>query len=70
MGMAGGMVRRLSDIKDRVFSSVTREAVPIYKVARQAGVCVTTASKYCYILQAEKRVEITGFGNMKLVKRR
>ncbi len=42
----------------------------MHKIAKQAGVCVTTASKYCYILQAEKRVEISSFGNMRMVKRR
>lgn len=47
-----------------------KEATPIYKVAKQAGVCVTTASKYCYILQAENKITINSFGNMKLVKKK
>lgn len=59
----------MNDIKSRIFLSIGREATPIYKVAQQAQVCVTTASKYCYILQAEKRAEITSYGNMKLVRR-
>ena len=60
----------MDTVKSRILSSVSRDAAPIYKVAKQAGVSVTTASKYCYILQAEKRVEINSFGNMKLVKKK
>lgn len=60
----------LTDIKSRVLAAAGKEPSPIYKVAKQAGVCITTASKYCYILQAENRLEITRFGNMKLVKRK
>ena len=59
----------MNDVKSRIFSSIGRDATPIYKVAKEAGVCITTASKYCYILQAEKRVDINSFGNMKLVRR-
>ena len=59
----------MNDIKSRIFSSIGRDATPIYKVAKEAGVCITTASKYCYIRQAEKRVDINSFGNMKLVRR-
>jgi len=62
-------VRELS-IKEKILSSIGKEATPIYKVAKQAGVCVTTASKYCYVLQAEKRIEINSFGNMKLVRKK
>lgn len=58
------------NIKERIFSSISKGATPIYVVARQANVCTTTASKYCYILQAEKRVEISSFGNMKMVKKK
>ncbi|HLC67474.1 MAG TPA: hypothetical protein VJI12_01195 [archaeon] len=58
------------DIKERILSSVTKEAVPIYKVAVQAGVCTTTCSKYLYVLEAEGKVVLTSFGNMKLVRRK
>jgi len=57
-------------IKTKVYSSINRDAEPIHKIAKHAGVCVTTASKYCYILQAENKVAINSFGNMKLVRRR
>jgi len=58
------------DIKERILSAVTKEAVPIYKVAAQAGVCTTTCSKYLYVLEAEGKVVLTSFGNMKLVRRK
>ena len=58
------------EIKERIFSSINREATPIYKIAQSAGVSVATASKYCYILQAEKKIDISSFGNMKLVKKK
>ena len=58
------------EIKERIFSSINREAAPIHKVAKEAGVSVATASKYCYILQAEKKIDISSFGNMKLVKKK
>jgi DNA-binding IclR family transcriptional regulator len=57
------------DPKERILSAVTKEATPIYKIAEQAGVCTTTASKYLYILQAEGKVVLSSFGNMKLVRR-
>lgn len=57
-------------VKDRVLSSINKEAAPIHKVAKHAGVSVATASKYCYILQAEKKIDISSFGNMKLVRRK
>lgn len=60
----------MDSLKIKVLSSVTKDAAPIYKVAKQAGVSVTTASKYCYILQAENRVSISSFGNMKLVRKK
>ncbi len=58
------------DIKAMVVSAVKREAVPIHIIAKEAGLSVQTTSKYCHILQAERKVEIEKFGNMKLVRRR
>lgn len=58
------------DLKAMVFGAVTREAVPIYQVAKQIGLSVQTTSKYCHILQAEHKIEMQKFGNMKLVKRK
>lgn len=58
------------DFKEIVFSAVKREPVPIFQIAKQIELSVQTTSKYCHILQAEHKVEITRFGNMKLVKRR
>lgn len=60
----------MEDLKLKVLSSINKEALPIYKVAQSAGVSLTTASKYCYILQAEKLITISSFGNMKLVKKK
>jgi hypothetical protein len=59
---------KIPDMKERILMSIGKEPTPIHQIAKNAGVCVTTASKYCYILQAEKKVEIKSFGNMKLVK--
>ena len=59
------------DIKQRILDVLKRsENVPIYKIASQAGISVATASKYCYVLEAENRIKMTSFGNMKLVSRR
>lgn len=58
------------DLKERIFASIGKESMPIFKIAESADVCTTTCSKYCYILQAENKIVITGFGNMKLVKRK
>ncbi len=58
------------DLKAMVFSSVRKDAMPIYQIAKQIGLSVQTTSKYCHILQAERRIEIEKFGNMKLIKRR
>jgi len=50
--------------------NIGKEPVPIFEIAKKANTCITTTSKYIYILQAEKRVEVRSFGNMKLVKRK
>lgn len=57
------------DMKETIYACTGREPEPIYKVARKADVSVQTASKYCFVLQAEGRVQIEKFGNMKLVRR-
>ncbi len=58
------------DLKAMVVSAVKKEAVPIHHIAKEVGLSVQTTSKYCHILQAERRVDIEKFGNMKLVRRR
>lgn len=60
----------MKGLKDSVFSSITKEAVPIYRIAEKAQISVQTASKYCYILQAEGKVSMEKFGNMKLIRRK
>ena len=55
--------------KDLVYSSITDQAVPIFKVASKAQISVQTTSKYCYILAAEGKVHMEKFGNMQLVRR-
>jgi len=57
------------NVKESIFSVITKDPVPIYVIAKNAKVSVQTASKYCYILQAEGRIEMRKFGNMSLVKR-
>jgi hypothetical protein len=60
----------MESLKDRVFSFVKRDAAPIHAIAKEAGLSVQTTSKYCHILQAEHKIEMTRFGNMKMVKRK
>jgi len=61
----------VGDAKERILGVLKRrDKVPIYVVAKEAQLSITTASKYCYILQAENKVRIESFGNMKLVSRR
>lgn len=57
------------EIKERILGAAGKEAVPIYKIAEKVGCSVQTASKYCYILQAEGKVHMEKFGNMQLVRR-
>lgn len=59
----------MDQLKSRVLSVMKNDAVPIYVIAKEAGISLATASKYCHILQAEKMAEIIKFGNMKLVKK-
>lgn len=59
----------MDQIKLRVLSVMKNDAVPIYVIAKEAGISLATASKYCHILQAERLAEITKFGNMKMVRR-
>ncbi len=59
------------DVKQRILDVLKRsENVPIYKIAKESGISIATASKYCYVLEAEHKIKITRFGNMKLVTRR
>ena len=58
------------DLKLRVFVAIKKDAAPIYRIAEEIDLSVQTTSKYCHILQAENKVAITKFGNMKLVKRK
>ena len=56
-------------VKELVYSCITDQAVPIFKIAEKAQVSVQTTSKYCYILQAEGKIRMEKFGNMQLVRR-
>mgnify|MGYP001568954002 FL=1 len=59
------------DAKERILGVLKRrDKIPIHVVAKEAKLSVTTTSKYCYILQAENRIKMESFGNMKLVSRR
>lgn len=59
-----------SGMKEKILMSVSKQPMPIIEIVKKAGVCTTAASKYIYILQAEGKVEVKSFGNMKLVKKR
>ena len=64
---------RSTAIKDKIVSIIAANAdggLSISKVASHAGVSVATASKFCHILEAEKKLRIERFGDMKLVKER
>ena len=58
------------DVKKKILSVLNGKPIPIYQIARQVDLTIQTTSKYVHILQAEKRAEITEFGNMKLVTKR
>ena len=58
------------DIKGVVLRAVKKEAMPIHVIAKDCGLSIQTTSKYCHILQAEHKVSIEKFGNMKMVKRK
>lgn len=58
-----------AEAKKRILSSLSGE-MPIKSLAGKLGLSSSTVSKYCLVLEAEKRVEIRRFGNMKLVRRK
>ena len=58
-------------IKDQILETIKKsEGIPIHKIASTCGISISTASKYCYVLEAENKAKITSFGNMKLVSKR
>jgi predicted transcriptional regulator len=60
-----------SDTKQRILDVLKRnQNIPIYKIAKESQISIATASKYCYVLEAENKIKITSFGNMKLVNRK
>jgi hypothetical protein len=60
----------IPDTKERILMCIGKEPTPIHIIAKKSGICITTTSKYIYILQAENKIAIQGFGNMKLVRRK
>jgi hypothetical protein len=60
----------LQEGKKKVLAALSHEAQPIKVVAEKAGLSAVTVSKYCLVLEAEKKVEIRKFGNMKLIRRK
>lgn len=44
--------------------------LPIFEIAKKIKASVQTTSKFCHVLEAEKKLTITKFGNMKLMKLR
>lgn len=59
---------RIAEMKAKILAVVEKNGQPISKIANLAGISVATASKFCHILEAEKRVKIERFGDMKLVR--
>jgi ribosomal protein S25 len=58
-------------MREKILASLKKsKPLPIYQVAERTGICVSTASKYCHILQAEGKIKMVKFGNMKLVELR
>ena len=58
------------DLKSKVLSAIKREPVPFFQIATATGLSVQTTSKYCHILQAEDKITIAKFGNMKMVRKK
>ncbi len=58
-------------VKEQILEVVKKgDGTPIHKIAQGCGISIATASKYCYVLEAENKIKIVSFGNMKLVSRR
>ena len=62
------------DLKDQILSVLKKDqsgiGLPIKNVAEKINASVQTTSKFCHILEAEKKITITKFGNMKILKLR
>jgi len=59
---------RAVDMKAKILNVIEKTGQPISKIAELAGVSIATASKFCHILEAERKVKIERFGDMKLVR--
>lgn len=59
-----------ADAKKKVLSALSSGELPIRSLAERLRMSASTVSKYCLVLEAEKRIEIRKFGNMKLVRRK
>ena len=58
-----------ADVKKRILALAGSEQ-PIKVIAEKLDISASTVSKYCLVLEAEKKIEIRKFGNMKMVKKR
>jgi hypothetical protein len=59
------------DISERILTVLKKtDKLPIYVVAKEAEISVATASKYCYVLEAQGKIKMECFGNMKLVSKK
>lgn len=59
-----------AEAKRRILAALSGGEQPIKVVAEKLGMASSTVSKYCLVLEAERKIEIRRFGNMKLVRRR
>ena len=59
-----------ADAKKKVLSALPSGELPIRTIAERLGMSASTVSKYCLVLEAERKIEIRKFGNMKLVRRK
>jgi predicted transcriptional regulator len=59
------------DVKSQILDMLRKgDGIPIYRIAQGCNISIATASKYCCVLEAENKVKITKFGNMKLVNKK
>ena len=59
-----------ADATKKVLAALASGELPIRTIAERLGMSASTVSKYCLVLEAEKKIEIRKFGNMKLVRRK
>lgn len=59
-------------VKRKILKVIKKEPIglSIREIAKRVKIAPSTASKFCLILEAEKKLEIVDFGNLKLVRKK